>query len=177
MINRFDFPGSDILKPKAEALVKPLLRLRTQATKAGMPIIYVNDNFREWHSEPAKIIQDADKKVASPALRRLYPRRDDYFLIKPQFSAFYSTNLPALLPSLGVSRLVLTGIATDICILFTAADAHMRGYQLWVPADCVAAERDERERWTLEVMAQAMSAEIASTDELALSKWLDRDGE
>ena len=57
---------------------------------------------------------------------RLRPDDNDYFVIKPQFSGFYSTNLPVLLPKLGVDRLILTGVATDICVLFTAGDAHMR---------------------------------------------------
>nr|WP_286207797.1 isochorismatase family cysteine hydrolase [Hephaestia sp. MAHUQ-44] len=64
------------------------------------------------------------------------PRDSDFFIIKPQFSGFYSTNLSVLLPKLGVRKLILTGIATEICILFTA-DAHMRDYALWVPENAV----------------------------------------
>lgn len=42
-------------------------------------------------------------------VRKIAPRDDDYFVIKPQFSGFYATNLPVLLPTLGVNRLVITG--------------------------------------------------------------------
>src|SRR4029450_1036623 len=88
------------------------------------------------------------------------PREADYFVIKPMHSGFYATNLPVLLPKLGASRVILTGVATDICVLFTAADAHMRDYEIWTPGDCVAAVSRERSGWALEIMAQAMGAEI-----------------
>ena len=102
----------------------------------------------------------------------LEPRADDYFIIKPQFSGFYATNLPVLLPKLGVNRLILTGIATDICILFTAADAHMRDYSLWIPQDAVAAEDDERGQWALEIMRKSMNAEIRPTSQIDVGQWI-----
>jgi nicotinamidase-related amidase len=78
-----------------------------------------------------------------------------------------------LLPKLGVTKLILTGIATDICVLFTAADAHMRDYALWIPADAVAAETDERGRWALEIMSNSMGATTDAAKKLSLGKWLE----
>ena len=173
MINCFDFGGAQDLEPKARDAVDPIVALRASVEKAGFPIIYVNDNFGEWHSEKSKLVKRAvarDNAVAG----RLRPNDDDYFVIKPQFSGFYATNLPVLLPKLGVSRLILTGIATDICILFTAADAHMRDYALWIPEDCVGAEDDARGAWALEIMRESMGAETAPTATLALSDWMAR---
>ena len=94
--------------------------------------------------------------------------------MKPQFSGFYTTNLPAILPRLGVRRLVLTGIAADICVLFTAADAHMREYDLWVPADAVGSEDRQRTGWALDIMARSMKADIRPTTDLRLTDWLAR---
>ena len=102
----------------------------------------------------------------------LCPRPSDTFVVKPRFSGFYATSLPALLPALGVNRLVLAGFATDICILFTAADAHMREYALWVPSDAVASETDAHQRWALEIMRKSMSAETRPTAELSLAHWI-----
>ena len=101
------------------------------------------------------------------------PQDDDYFVIKPQFSGFYSTNLPALLPRLGARRLILTGVSADICVLFTAGDGHMRGYELWIPEDCVASAQPQRTQWALEIMRTSMHAETRGTDRLALHDWLD----
>lgn len=105
----------------------------------------------------------------------LAPCDSDYFLVKPQFSGFYATNLPVLLPQLGVSRVILTGVAADICVLFTAADAHMRAYDLWVPGDTVASESEDHRRWALAIMRHSMAAETRPTTELTLTDWLSRD--
>ncbi len=173
MINGFDFPGGEKLKSKALGATSAILALRSAFERAGMPVIYVNDNFGEWHSERSRLV-DRAIELGDPVAARLAPEADDYFIIKPQFSGFYATNLPVLLPKLGVRRLVLTGIATDICVLFTAADAHMRDYALWIPEDCVVAETDERSRDALALMRDVMGAEIARSSDLALKDWLRR---
>jgi nicotinamidase-related amidase len=72
---------------------------------------------------------------------------------------------------LGISKLILTGVATDICVLFTAADAHMRDYRLWIPKDAVAAELKERGEWALDVMRDSMKAEVSATTHLTIADW------
>ncbi len=171
MINCLDFEGGAELASPARRAAAIIAQLRSQADAAGLPVIYVNDNFGAWHSEKGKLV-DRMHDAGSPLAGCLDPRARDYFIIKPQFSGFYATNLPVLLPKLGVTRLVLTGIATDICVLFTAADAHMRDYALWVPSDAVAAEDDQRGVWALDIMAHAMGATIAPTCELSLRQWM-----
>jgi nicotinamidase-related amidase len=171
MINCFDFDGAEALWPKAKDAAKAILALRGEAEQAGIAVIYVNDNFGEWHSEKSRLVERARDRLPAPELA---PRDDDYFIIKPQFSGFYSTNLPVLLPKLGVRRLVVTGVATDICVLFTAADAHMRDYRLWVPEDAVAAESDERHCSALAIMRDRMGAETAPTCDLRLGDWAKR---
>ena len=79
-----------------------------------------------------------------------------------------------LLPKLGVSRLVLTGVAADICVLFTAADAHMRDYKVWVPANATASPVAARKKWALEILAANLGAETAPTDRLTLAHWVGR---
>ena len=108
---------------------------------------------------------------------RLRPRDRDLFVVKPQFSGFYATNLPVILPQLGVTRLILAGVSADICVLFTAADAHMREYDLWVPRDAVASTCEEHRDWALGIMAKSMAAEVRPTGELRLADWLARKGE
>jgi nicotinamidase-related amidase len=173
MINCFDFEGAELIQPKAAAAADAILALRSTVEQAGWPVVYVNDNFGEWHSEKSRLVDRALAKP-NPVTAKLKPEDQDYFIIKPQFSGFYATNLPVLLPKLGVSRLILTGIASDICILFTAADAHMRDYALWIPEDTVAAEQDERGAWALEIMRESMGAETAPTTDLTLHDWTAR---
>ncbi|MEH3048368.1 isochorismatase family cysteine hydrolase [Sphingomonas adhaesiva] len=174
MINDLDFAGGERLRPKAEAAAARIAALRDDADAAGVATIYVNDNFGHWHSERSRIVDHCARSDSAgrALIDRLRPRDDDYFVIKPQFSGFYATNLPVLLPQLGVTRLILTGVAADICVLFTAADAHMREYDLWVPADTVASEDDARTGWALETMRHSMCAETRATGELRLRDWL-----
>jgi nicotinamidase-related amidase len=173
MINDFDFPGGETLEPKAIRIADAILKLRAEVERAGSPVVYVNDNFGEWHSEKSRLV---DKAIGagSTVARTLKPDDEDYFIIKPKLSGFYATNLAVLLPKLGVSRLIITGIATDICVLFTAADAHMRDYALWIPSDLVAGEDDRRSNAALEIMAKTMGAETRPASQLTLAAWMAR---
>ena len=175
MIAEMDFAGAASMRDAVEKAAAVILKLRDAADKAELPVIYVNDNFGEWHSERYRLVERAlGSRDAKEFVARLAPRDGDYFVIKPQFSGFYSTNLPVLLPKLGVDRLVLTGISADICVLFTAADAHMRDYRLWIPEDAVAAQTRERRRWALEIMKHSMDAETRATTALKLSTWVKK---
>ena len=172
-INPFDFDGARDIAPAAMEASRVIARLRKAADAARAPVIYVNDNYGHWGSEKDEIVSRAGRAsaAAKTIVGRLTPRKSDYFVIKPQFSGFYATNLTALLDTLAVRRLALAGFAADICVLFTAADAHMRGYRLWIPGDAVAAEGDERRRWALGIMAQSMGARTEPTTALSLEDW------
>ncbi len=122
MINPFDFEGGAAARRAAERVSETIIRLRSDADAHDVPTIYVNDNFGEWHSDRDRLIEAARPNLSGGAIE---PRAADFFVIKPQFSGFYSTNLAVLLPKLGVRRLILTGIATEICVLITAADVLM----------------------------------------------------
>jgi nicotinamidase-related amidase len=178
MINDLDFEGGAALKPHAEAASDVIMRLREAADSLGTPVVYVNDNFGQWHSERSRLVEHVMRADCEgrELVRRLEPRPDDYFVIKPQVSGFYATNLPVLLPKLGVTRLVLTGVAADICVLFTAADAHMRAYELWVPADAVASADPQRAAWALDIMRRNLGAEIRPAGELSLEDWVAKGG-
>lgn len=176
MINGFDFEGGEDLRAKAGQVADAILALRDAADAAGVPVVYVNDNYGQWRASPGQIIEGCARASpeAADVVRRLQPRERDLFVIKPQVSGFYATTLPVLLPKLGVSRVVLTGVAADICVLFTAADAHMREYDIWVPANAVASEDQRRARWALDIMRKSMGAETRSTEALSLADWIAR---
>ena len=174
VINPLDFDGADQLAPAALKAAEVIARLRAQADEAGTPVIYVNDNYGHWGSEKTKLVEQCAAATPEGAklVTMLRPRDHDFFVIKPQVSGFYATNLPVLLPKLGVSRVVVTGFATDICILFTAADAHMREYDIWTPQDAVAGEKPERSAWALDILRKTMGVRIDPTDELDLKSWI-----
>ena len=84
----------------------------------------------------------------------------DYFVLKPKHSGFYATTLDLLLEYLRVDTLIVTGIAANICVLFTADDAYMRDYNLLVPSDCVAATSEDTEH-SLCQMKSILKADVA----------------
>ena len=176
MINDMAFEGGARMLDSAHAAADRILALRVEADRLGVPVVYVNDNYGQWHSERSRLVEHCMRPGAPgrELVARLAPREADFFVIKPMHSGFYSTNLPVLLPKLGASRVILTGIASDICVLFTAADAHMRDYEIWTPRDCVAAASPERTDWALDIMETTMRAETRPTTELALEAWLKR---
>ena len=101
-------------------------------------------------------------------VKKLLPAREDYFVLKPKHSGFYSTTLDILLRHLGSTTLILTGIAADNCVLFTANDAYMRDYSLVVPSDCVVSIRDADRRAALDQMARVLKADTRPSPDLSL---------
>ncbi len=142
VINDFDFEGAERLVRFAIPAARKIARLKERAKQNKVPVIYVNDNFGQWQSD---FRQQVDRCAGSegPAgkiVEMLRPAPDDYFVLKPKHSGFFSTPLDVLLNHLGTSKLILTGFAADICVLYTANDAYMRDFSLIVATDCVASE-------------------------------------
>src|SRR5207248_3332921 len=114
--------------------------LKRRAKAAGIPAIYVNDNFGRWRSNFNNQVEHClhDGVLGQPIAELLKPDDDDYFVLKPKHSGFYCTVLDILLDYLQVRTVILAGIAANICVLFTANDVYLRDLQLFVPSDCVA---------------------------------------
>lgn len=158
VINDLEFPGADALVKAAHAMAPRLARLASRARGAGVPVIYVNDNFGRWQSDWRRVIEQCLSPSAPGhrVVETLQPAPDDYFVLKPKHSGFFSTTLDLLLRYLGVGTVIVTGIATDICILFTANDAYMRDYQVVVPRDCVAANTRARTEFALRQIREVL---------------------
>jgi nicotinamidase-related amidase len=135
VINHFEFPDGKSILGRALAIAPPLARFKKRARAAGVPTIYLNDNFGQWRSDGKKLLQYCLRPEA-PGLHfieQLQPDEDDYFVLKPMHSAFYQTPLDLLLRELGASTIILSGLATNSCILCTAHDANMRHLKVIVP--------------------------------------------
>jgi nicotinamidase-related amidase len=174
LINDFEFEAPE----EAEALFKHALpmaqriaALKRRAKQAGIPVIYVNDNFGKWQSDLRKLIRHCldDGVRGEPIVQLLQPDEDDYFVLKPKHSGFFSTTLDTLLDYLKAKTLIIAGVAGNSCILFTASDAFMRDFHLIIPADCVASNDMEENRAALEQMRKVLKADITPSTELNLA--------
>lgn len=165
IINEFDFEGSENLLHHTRPMVKPLLQLKKLAKEQGLPVIYVNDNYGLWREDVGDLIKLAEEGIGKEIIEQFKPEKDDFFIIKPKHSGFYGTQLETLLNDLKVDNLILTGIAGDFCVMFTAFDAYMREYGLWVPSDCIASETAQDNDNALQLMHRSMSVHIAKSTE------------
>lgn len=172
VINPLDFPERDQLLEEFSPMSKRLAKAADAARAAGVPVVYANDNFGRWRSD-FRAVADRCAQAGGPVAeiaRRLHPAEGDYFVLKPKHSAFFSTSLDLLLRHLGTRTLVVAGVAGNICVLFTANDAYMRGYELLVPADGVASNtRSENDA----ALDQARRVLKAQTPRLADIPWAD----
>lgn len=151
--------------PKLSEAVR---RLRERARAANVPIIYVNDNFGRWRSDFRAQVDLclAEASRGRELVRQLKPAETDYFVLKPKHSAFFATTLEILLRHLQVKRLILTGIAGNICVFFTANDAYMRDYELIIPTDCIASNTLNENRQALALMKKFLKADVRPSSQI-----------
>ncbi|MCP8971356.1 cysteine hydrolase family protein [Ectobacillus ponti] len=169
LINDFRFDHGHILAEKCRAMLPSIMRLKEKARSAGIPIIYINDHYGIWKADLQEIVTYCRNEQSNSIIDHIHPEASDYFLIKPHYSAFYETPLNSLLGYLQVKNLIVAGVAGNICVLFTANDAHMRHYNLYIPSDCIASNHNQDTEHALRVMEQIMKAKVQSSAELMLS--------
>ena len=167
-INDLEFDGGERLLPQAVAAARATAALRRRAKRAGVPVIYCNDNFGKWRSDFRSLLEHVlhDDVRGRPLAELLAPDEEDYFVLKPKHSGFHSTTLEVLLAYLGARTVILTGIAGNFCVLFTAQDAYMRDFRLLVPMDCIASEEQSDNRYALEHMAKVCKADTGASADI-----------
>jgi nicotinamidase-related amidase len=172
VINDLEFPEGDQLLQHAVPMARAIATLKERAKQACVPVVYVNDNFGRWQSNFKSQVEHCLQGGVrgKPIAELLQPDDQDYFVLKPKHSGFFSTALDVLLRYLEVKTLVLTGIAANICVLFTANDAYMRDFHLFVPQDCVASNTPQENRLALEQMERVLKADIRPSPDLDLTK-------
>ncbi len=168
-INPLDFPGAKELTPHALVAAKNAQRLRMQASRAGVPVIYANDNFGSWHSDFKALVERLLKKpgACQDLAKLIRPKKGDLTVLKPMHSAFFGSPLEVILDLINAKEVIIAGLATDMCVQFTAMDAYLRGYEIWIPEDCTAAESLEAKAAALSFMSQRLKCHIhASSDDV-----------
>lgn len=168
VINDLEFEGGDALLTHALPAARRIRALKRRAKEAGIPVIYANDNFGRWRSNFEDVVQHSlhDGVRGQPIAELLQPEEDDYFVLKPKHSAFFATTMDTLAQYLDLRTLILTGFAGDICILFTALDAHMRDFNIVVPRDCIASQRPEDNEATLRYIERICDGDTRPSTDL-----------
>lgn len=166
MITDFGFEDGPRLLRRIRPVARRIAALRQRATRAGVPVIYVNDHFGNWRPDMNALL----RHCAAPGLpgadvaRLLAPARHEYFIFKPKHSGFYASSLEPLLAKLGATHLVLTGVSSHQCVLFTANDAYVRDFSLDIPRDCTGAPDAAQKRVALNYFTTVLGADIRASE-------------
>jgi nicotinamidase-related amidase len=172
MISDFDFPDGGAIERAAKRIAPNIARLRERVTASGLATIFVNDVEGRWRSDLTTVLSKSLslRSKGAAVVRQLLPREKDYFVMKPRHSAFYATPLSVLLAHLHTQTLILTGVSSHQCVLFTANDAHVRNFDLLVPSDCIAAGSASEHRLALQYFKAALDAQIRPSGRINLRK-------
>ena len=176
VINDMAFEGAEPLVRQAVPMAHRIAALKKRARVAKIPAVYINDNFGRWQSDFRKLVDHVldDGVPGEEVARILEPADDDYFVLKPKHSAFFETTLDTLLTYLGATTLILTGVAGNICILFSANDAYMRDYVLVVPSDCTVSNTEQENAYALQQIQKVLKGDITASSELDLEALVRR---
>lgn len=172
IINHFEFTNGDQVLRQALRIRDHIAELKTNALRAKIPVLYVNDNFGDWHSEKSALISYCMRPGARGCrfVEKLLPGDQDYFVLKPMHSAFYQSPLEQLLKRLRRDRLILAGLTTDSCIIATAHDANMRDFTLHVPSDCSSARTQAEHRAAIQYLQSTIGANVQPASALRFPK-------
>ena len=178
VINDLAFKGSEVLVAQAEPMALRLAALKRRATAAGVPSIYINDNFGRWRSDFRQTVAHCTARSSRGrrVSQRLRPTARDYFVLKPKHSGFFDTTLDTLLESLHVRRVILTGIAGNICVLFTANDAYMRDLKVFAPADCLVSNTAADNDYALQQIESVLKGNVTPSTQLDFKAARNRKG-
>lgn len=168
MVSEYTFPDAERVLKGARQAARNIARLKPRAHAAKVPVIYVNDTDGKWESDQRAFVQRCLKPTARgrDVVELIAPAEHDYFMFKPKHSAFFGTPLNTLLQQLKIATLVLTGVTSHQCVLFTAMDAHVREYDLIIPPDCLGAPSSADNKHALYVFSHALNAKITASRSL-----------
>ena len=153
MLNDFLKPGGKMVLEGGGVLIPPMRRLLTQARKAGLPVVYVNDSHRPGLREDREFKKRSEHCIedtwGAAVIDEIKPKKKDFVVLKHRFSGFYDTDLDLTLKDLCIDTVIVMGVVTNICVRSTIHDAFFRGYRVLVPRDCVMATGEREQESSL----------------------------
>jgi nicotinamidase-related amidase len=166
MLNPYEHEHADLLVESVGSIVAKIRVLVNEAREAdGVELVYVNDNYEDFTATAGQIVRRALDRTRPDLIEPIVPPDEVDFLQKVRHSAFYSTALDHLLRSRGVGTLVLAGQVTEQCILYTALDAYVRGFDIRVPRDAVAHIDEELADAALRMMERNMRVDVVDASD------------
>ena len=149
-------------------IIPNIKALLEDARRKGLPLIFTqdwhspeDDEFAVWGRHCVEYTRGAEliDELAEVGERAFVVR-------KTKYTAFFETELEAHLREKGIKKLIIVGVATNICVLHTAIDASLRGFEIIIPEDCVAALSDYEQEYSLYHIKNVLKGIVTSSDAL-----------
>jgi nicotinamidase-related amidase len=163
MLNDFVLAGAPLEVPATRKIVPRLQDEIEKARKYSIPVIYVCDSHEENDPEFVRMGWPAHALSGSrgaEVIDDLKPLPHDTIIRKKSYSAFFATSLEMLLKKSTIAELLITGCVTNICVLYTVADAVQRGYRVTIVRNCVAGLNAQDHEFALRQMKDVLGAQI-----------------
>ncbi len=170
VLSDFRFPQGKATLQAARRTFPRIAALKQRAAQQGIPAVYVNDNLGLWRSDlpSLRLLCTRPPALGADLVERIAPSESDLFLLKPRHSAFYATPLSDLVEQAGTERLIVTGLSSSQCILFTANDAYLRRIRLAIPRDCIGSAKFSETRFALQYFSSVLGADTAPSSRVKL---------
>ncbi len=164
MLNDFVDERGSLYVPEAKRIVNNIKRILAAAREGGARVFYICDahlpNDLEFKFYPPHAVK---RTWGAEVIDDLKPAVNEVVIYKRRYSGFFGTDLDIALREDGVGKIIVTGVLTDVCVLYTVADAFFRGYTVLVVSDGTASLSEDRHRWALNHMREVLKAEIIDT--------------
>ena len=148
---------------------QPLL---ATARTLDLPIIHLQEVHRRElidfgrELDGQEGIHDVEGTAEAELFSLLQPLEGEFHMVKRRYSGFFATDLDLLLRTIGVQTVILTGQLTNVCVHYTAIDAHQYNYVVRVAEDCVAGSSPEAHQASLAAIEYHQYGAIRSSHEL-----------
>lgn len=158
-----DTDGCLSLGEAGQGVIEAVRQRIEAARRDGTAVLFVADRHRPGDSEFEMFPQHCLEGTAgAEVIEEIRPRQDEPVISKRRYSAFFGTDLDITLREMGVGHLILVGVCTNICILYTAADARNLGYRVTVPTGAVASFDADAHDWALGQMETVLGVSLES---------------
>jgi ureidoacrylate peracid hydrolase len=170
--------GEDV--SAAQAMVPRLADLLEEARAVSLPIVFIKTEHSEWTDTPPWLYRKSQQKEPNTCRQGTWgaefygiaPLPSERVVIKHRYSAFINTDLNTVLKAKGIESVLVTGVATNVCVETTARDAYMYDYYVTLVEDCSAAYSEAMHKSTVKNISDHFGLVVASNEIIALWKEL-----
>ena len=162
MLKGFLEPGHNLYHEESRRIIPYSLELVEREKAAGSEILFLADNHDpddlEFQIFPVHCVIGTEETEVIPELAHYVTGSN--LIPKKRYSGFFNTDLATRLVQLAPEKLMVCGVATNVCVMHTISDARNRDYAVEVYSDCVSSPDAEANRWALSHCQRVLGAKV-----------------